>query len=52
MSETNNNNVPQKKKKTKMIAPQAEAMTMATATVTKGTDCCVAWYCNQQRLKQ
>ena len=38
MSETDNNNVSQKKKKTKMIAPQAEATKMATATATKGTD--------------
>ena len=38
MSETDNNNIPQKKKKTKMIAPQAEATKMATAMATKGTD--------------
>ena len=38
MSKTDNNNVPQKKKKMKMIAPQAEAMKMATAMATKGTD--------------
>ena len=38
MSKTDNNNVPQKKKKTKTITPQAEATIMATAMATKGMD--------------